>query len=483
MSIAPISYQPQQAFSGGADFSQLAGLGDVYKKSRNEKRLSDLGAQLASGSIDYRQAAGQVADMGDIGSTLKFLALAEQQRKEGLITSATAKNNEMLFGSPGGGPPSASSTIAGPPSTRVDPAPGLVPNAAADDDALPPPRVPVPSSPTVVGTAEGVARGLYPPERTAAAPVAAQPAPAPAPPAPDFNARFDAARPTGAPPSLANSVPTMAHMPALMSVYSNQYSSDAQKDFAKAAIAEVWKNAKPTEKIQTLQALRDDPKLLEIEKDLRRAQKTDVNIHPGEKKQDEELGKTLGEMHSGYIKDALKVPATKATLDAAERAMGQPGFVSGSAAPAVKAAQRAGVALGLLDAETASPGELFSKLQNKAIMDAGGSGSGLGPQISNNDAKIIRDSTFNETNTPAGNRKIIGFLRLTEDRKVDYAREMNRYAKAHGGRIDIDVTDHMAKWAENNPLDFTKVPGFDPKAVSVTGAGTHKNVPFKLEPD
>ena len=54
--------------------------------------------------------------------------------------------------------------------------------------------------------------------------------------------------------------------------------------------------------------------------------------------------------------------------------------------------------------------------------------------------------------------------RLLEDRKVEYAKEMSRYAKAHGGRIDLDVTEHMSNWADNHPMDFSKVPGFTPPA-------------------
>lgn len=467
MPLEPVSYGNINSL---ADFSPLAQLGDVYRKAQNQQKLSDLGKQLSTGSIDYRQAAAQVADMGDINSTLKFLALAEQQRKETLGQQASADFTRAV----GGGQPTAAQTIAAPPAVSVSPVTGLRPNAAADDEeALPPPRVPVASTPNVVGTAEGIARGLYPPTQTAAL----------APVPPSFDDRFAAARPSGVPSSVAVAPPVAAPPPAvlpavptaapvakadfqlpsipmLLGALTNQYLPDAQKKIAEDMLKRQYDALKPTDKIATLQAMRDDPKLFEMEKELRRQQKTDVNILPGEKAQDVEMGKTLGEIHSGYIKDALKVPERKNNLDAAERAMNTPGFYSGTASDAVRATQRALGALGIADADTAAPSELFQKLQNKAIMDSGGSASGLGPQISNNDARIIRDSTFNATNTPEGNRMIIGFQRLIEDRKTEAIREMNRYAKAHGGRIDINVTEHMADWADKNPLDFSKVPGF-----------------------
>jgi hypothetical protein len=252
----------------------------------------------------------------------------------------------------------------------------------------------------------------------------------------------------------------------------------ASKEVAKELLKRAFDNAKPTDKIATLKAMRDDPQLYAMEKDLRKSQAPSVNILPGEKKYDEAMGGTLSEIHSDAIKAALKVPTVKATLDAAERAMSQPGFTSGTLTPAVLAAQRAGVQLGLVDADKASPTELFQKLQNRAIMDAGGTASGLGPQISNNDAKIIRDSTFNLTNTPEGNRKIIGYLRLLEDRKVDYARELNRYAAAHNNRLDLNAMEHMSQWADSHPLDFNKVPGFTAPASE---GKARNNVGFKLE--
>jgi hypothetical protein len=93
MAINQLQLPSSQAFSGGLDFSPLANLGEVYKKAQNEQRLSDLGKQLAAGSIDYKTAAGQVADMGDITHSLQFLALSEQQKKQEADEIAASKAN------------------------------------------------------------------------------------------------------------------------------------------------------------------------------------------------------------------------------------------------------------------------------------------------------------------------------------------------------------------------------------------------------
>jgi hypothetical protein len=482
--VNPIQLTNPTAYSGGADFTPLANLGEIYKKAQNEARLTELGKQLAAGSTDYRSAAGQLAEMGDTASMLKFIALAEQQRKEQLGLEASKAFGggllaPLLSGGNAGARPSAAETIIDAPSAKVA-APQLVPNPAADD-----PTAPIRTLPD--GRIAGNITSPMVPLGT--------PAEAPA----TFADRFQAARRSGVAPAGAAAPPTpavatdeetaaatapavvakprapleatrlpgepdfMAAVPGAMAALRNPYLPEADKKIAEDIIKRAWDSAKPSEKIATLRALKadaNDPRsLLEIEKDILRAGKTDVNILPGEKAQDVAVGKTLGEFHGSTIESALKVPANKANLDAAERAMNTPGFYSGAMSPAVTGAQRALVAMGIGDAKGASASELFQKLQNKTIMDSGGAGSGLGPQISNNDVRIIQNSSYNAENTPEGNRKIIAFQRLLEDRKVETSREMARYAKAHGGRIDFGITEHMAKWAEDHPLDFSKVPG------------------------
>jgi hypothetical protein len=468
MAINSLTFTQPQAYSGGADFSQLANLGNVYREAQNRDKLSALGKDLAAGKVTYQEAAGRVGELGDIGNSLKFLQLAEARRLEELGLKASGDFGRQLIGA-GGGPQVAAAAPRG----------AAVP-AAETEVGTAPARAPVASSPTTWGDDEAEKAGLYAPKPAPAqaAPVPPQPvAPAapvsaaPPPPVPPDQAAIDPrvrSAQASAPPTLLTEGPKMEHVPMLITALRNPYLPATDKEIAKDMLKRAFDSAKPTEKIQTLMALRDDPSLLAIEKELRKSSSPNINLPAGEKAQDTEMGKTLAEIHGGYVKEALKVPANKANLDAAERAMSSKDFSSGIFQPVTMAAQRALVGMGIADADKAGPNELFQKLQNKAIMDSGGSASGLGPQISNNDAKIIRDSTFNATNTPAGNKMIIGFQKLLEDRKVAYTREMNRYAKEHGGRIDINVMEHMADWAEKpaNALDFSKVPGFDPKAAA-----------------
>jgi len=267
MAIAPLQI-PQANINSSYDFSPLANLGEVYKKAQNQQKLSDLGKQLAAGNVDYRSAAGQLAEMGDTGSMLKFLALAEQQRKEGLARQFSADFMGNVFN-----PPGAAQTIAPAPSTKVNPAPGLVPNAA-DDEEAPQARAPVASTPTVVGDAEGMARGLYPGPSATPLPAARPDQPLSQPLS--FAQRFDAARPTGvapaavpapvapAPPpaaaAAADATPTaqLRTMPQARSYVGAMLSPDAsedQKKFAQEMLKRELDNAKPNERIQFLDDL------------------------------------------------------------------------------------------------------------------------------------------------------------------------------------------------------------------------------------
>lgn len=479
MAIGPISYQPQQAFSGGVDFSQLGKLGEVYREAQNRERLSDLGKQLANGSITYQQAAGQIADMGDINSTLKFLALSEQEKQR---TRAAQASKDFLSGF---APPSASSTIAGPPS--VAPTVDVAPNPAESTPtrtAAVAPTAPAPPADAPIrlnrdGTIAGNLTSPTDPDAT----------PAPAPAAPSFDQRFAAARPQGT--TAATGAPSAADVPRMLAAISNPDLPEGQKEIAKEVLKRAWDSAKPTEKISTLQSLKDsDPalankSLYEIEVALRKFAKSDVNILPGEKKYDEKMGEVFSDIHSGYIKDAAGASKVKNTLDVMERAANAPGYYSGTAAPAVLAAQRAGVSLGLLDADKAGPTELFDKMSKKLVTDvAGGGGGGLGSGVSNADRSFIEGTVPNISNTPDGNKKIIGMMRLVEDRKVETAKEVARYAKAHGGRIDYDLTAHLEKWANEHPLDFEKIPGLKRVIIDTPrgGQATHKNIPFTVNP-
>jgi hypothetical protein len=469
MAINPLSFTQPQAFSGGVDFSPLANLGNVAREAQKRESLADLGKQLAAGKITYEQAAGRVGELGDIGSSLKFLDLAEARRLQDLQIAAAKDFSQSMQGAYGGG-------------GATSPSRSAAPEAEPAQTAAVPPREPTPEIPGVVRTnPDGTLAGnMTAPTLPAAAP-AAVPAPTPAPGTPIPMPRPPEAGPprpepppvprdtAALPPNVSGAnaeigmLPPEQRLPILMRAAASPFLPTAQREVAKSLLTATLAEMKPQDRIAMLTKMReDDPalankSLFQIEKELKGPL---VQILPGEKAQDVELNTILGKHHGEALKDALGSGARKASLDMAERAMMSKDFYSGTMSPAVTAVQRAAVALGIADADKAGANELFQKIQNKTIMDSGGASSGLGPQISNNDAKIIANSTLGSQNTPDGNRKIIAFNRLMEDRKVAYAQELNNYANSRPDkRLDINVLAHMKKWVDDNPLNFSKVPG------------------------
>lgn len=63
------------------DFSSLGNLGQVYQQAQARRTLADLGTQLADGTIDYRQAAGKLAQTGNLNGVVSLLQLGEAERK------------------------------------------------------------------------------------------------------------------------------------------------------------------------------------------------------------------------------------------------------------------------------------------------------------------------------------------------------------------------------------------------------------------
>lgn len=278
------------------DFSSLAQLPAIYKKNNNEMKLAELGRGLADGSVNYKQAAAHTAGMGDITHTLQFLALAEQQKKQGLEQAAAADFSKGIGGLYGAQPSAA------PPTANPTPVPGAPVRVPAAAPPMAMDRAPVQSSSKVWGDDEAEAAGLYEPKPTRLAALAPQaPAvarPAPAAPAQPVMAQTAPASPAASPAGQ----PGAQHVPILLQALSNPNLPAGQKETAKLLLTEAFKNMKEPEKIQTLRAMQADPSLLELEKQLKAAGKTEINIdQKGEGEFEKEMSKGQAKRWNGYI--------------------------------------------------------------------------------------------------------------------------------------------------------------------------------------
>lgn len=81
MPVPPLQI-PAYALPQQIDFTPLSKLGDIWREAQTRRQMADIGRGISDGTMDYRTAAGQIAQSGDIGTSLKFLALDEAKKKQ-----------------------------------------------------------------------------------------------------------------------------------------------------------------------------------------------------------------------------------------------------------------------------------------------------------------------------------------------------------------------------------------------------------------
>lgn len=186
------------------------------------------------------------------------------------------------------------------------------------------------------------------------------------------------------------------------------------------------------------------------------------NVINGEKEQDKVIGKGYGERFNEIQKAGIAAPAAIGTLKLMERLISDPNFYSGTGGESATALKRLAVSLGIKDAESASPNELFQKLSQKSVLDA--AGGSLGTGFSNADREYLNGTVANISNTPEGNKLIIQIGKQVQQRNLEIAKQAREYAKTHNGRIDSGFEEQIADYAEKNPLFANVAP--PPKAAS-----------------
>lgn len=181
------------------------------------------------------------------------------------------------------------------------------------------------------------------------------------------------------------------------------------------------------------------------------ASKTSVNntIQTGEKAYDTAVGKDYADVFTGTQKAARDSVGAINNLNLMEGLTRNPNFYSGAAGNLVTQAKKVAASLGIADADSAAPNELFQKIGNKAVLDA--AGGSLGTGFSNADRDFLSGTVPNIGNTPEGNRQIIQIARTVEQRKQQVAQFARDYAKQHSGRIDAGYDQALQEWSNAHP--------------------------------
>lgn len=174
-----------------------------------------------------------------------------------------------------------------------------------------------------------------------------------------------------------------------------------------------------------------------------------TNVPAGEKSFDQAVGKDYGETFTGIQKAGRDSVGAINNLNLMDKLIDNPNFYSGTGGNLVTQAKKTAAALGIADADSAAPNEVFQKLSQKTVLDA--AGGSLGTGFSNADRDFLNGTVANINNTPAGNKAIIGMARTVEQRKQQVSQFARDYAKAHGGRIDSGFDGALQDWANKNP--------------------------------
>jgi len=418
MAVPPLQL-PGYAAPTSIDWKPLSELGKVIDQNRTKAEYGRIGQGIADGTLDYRQAAGSLASLGNPDGMLKFLALAEAKDKLGREQEASnnfATQIGGIFGAPNAASTAPRTAPALPPTGNIKP--------SAPTGAVPQPltRAPVQPSSTVWGDSEAEAAGLYPP--SAGASNAQQPAmslatlgtanttqptrqatPAPAPQQPQ----------AGGGGSAVNGI-NISHVPQLLQAVSNPNLPAGQKEVAKTLLTRALDDAKTPERISFLNKLKEESgyqgTILDLERELRAAGKTDVKIDQRtETEESKAAGKGAGERRSAMFASAGAAGKTLTNLSRMESLLGQ--VSQGKIEPSRMTVSAWAKSLGLNDEVATSIGldpkgvgsaQALQSLVNESVIGKIGSGGFPANNFSDADRSFITQIFPTLGDDPRANR-------------------------------------------------------------------------------
>ena len=206
----------------------------------------------------------------------------------------------------------------------------------------------------------------------------------------------------------------------------------------------------------------------DYQKEMKAAGGTNVTVNTaGEKSYNQKTGGGYGEVFNDLQTQGRKSFNATANLQTLLRLSDNPDLYTGTLNPVIGTVRKAMVSAGITDADKMAPNELFSALANKTVLDA--AGGSLGTGFSNADRDYLSSTVANANNTKEGNKAIVQTALAVEQRKRDVAKMARDYAKSHGDQIDAGFDEHLAQWAEKNPL-------FQSQAGSSQGGGGQQNM-------
>jgi hypothetical protein len=196
-----------------------------------------------------------------------------------------------------------------------------------------------------------------------------------------------------------------------------------------------------------------NPGFVDYQTNMRRANQPNININPGEKAFESEMGKQAATRYQEIQQLGQAGRDSLGSVSMMRTLMQDPNFYSGAGGEMVLAGKKIVSSLGG-DANAVSSMETFNAESKKlALSNMGGS---LGSGFSNADRDFVTGQVPSVDNTPEGNKLLLSVNERIAQRKVEVARMAQQYVQRNG-RLDPGFDAMVAEYAERNPL-FNDLP-------------------------
>jgi hypothetical protein len=507
MSVPPLAL-PGYSAPTPIDWSPLDQLGKTLEANKLKSEYGRIGRGIADGSIDYRQAAGSLADLGNPDAMLKFLALAEAKDKLAREQAASNQFASSLGGMFGG---ASQPTI-----TPTSPVSGpTVPN---DSNALPgqvgmnmrladlsqdfiqdhlgtsissgartpqqqatlyanrannPNPVAAPgTSHHETGNAVDIA-GMTPEDRAQLSQYALSQPVANDPPHVELapgQQPYQVAGPTvAAPQSPAQAVqPSPAngfqglnatHVPMLLQAMANPNLPAAQKDMAKTLLTRALDESKTPDKIKMLQQLKQQSgyqgSILDLEKELRAAGKAEINIdQKAETAEAKAAGEAAGKRRADMFAAAGAAGKTLTNLSRMESLLNQ--MSQGKIEPARLNISAWAKSMGLnddvarsigLDPSAVGSAQAVQSLVNESVLGKIGPGGFPANNFSDADRQFITQIFPSLGDDPRANKIRIESARRMANLDVERAKAYQAFKRDPKNK-GLGFEDFELNWAD-----------------------------------
>jgi hypothetical protein len=182
------------------------------------------------------------------------------------------------------------------------------------------------------------------------------------------------------------------------------------------------------------------------------ANKNTINMPPMEKEYDKTVGKEFGEQNVGIIKGAQDAQRKIGTLDRLGQLLNDPNIYTGAGADTILQAKKIAKAAGFDVGDLSGP-EAVKAISNQFALElrnpAGG--AGMPGAMSDKDREFLQASVPGLQQTPAGNAKIIDYMKRVAKRSLEVDKLRREYVQKNG-RLNEGFYQALAQYSEANPI-------------------------------